>query len=154
MGEVDLWFSLYGNNMTGIFFDEQSSSCSQAAYYSSLYSHVKTVGSSGSLVINNPGTIVPECLANSSDIIVTFEDAQSNYQFWIPAGWEVNYASSKFWHIVQLWSLASLATVVALLQQRHVGYLYMTDSTGYDGLPSYWQQLNSACAKVNIWRGQ
>jgi len=146
--EVDKWFSYYAP-LDGIFYDETSQSCSDFAYYTTVYQYAKKNNPAG-IVVVNPGTVVPACLNSTGDIIVNFEDTEGTYNNWKAAGWEDKFPPEKFWHIVHTASSSSLPQLLSLAKSRNSGNIYITDKTlpnPYDGLPSYWTTEVTLVAK-------
>jgi hypothetical protein len=147
---IDLWYQLYPG-IRGIFVDEGASSCTYANYYTSITSYVKAK-QANALVIVNPGTTVPSCFANATDVIVNYEDVYANYAAFTPAGWESAYPVSKFYHIVYDTPAAQMPSVVAQISANHVGYLYVTNATSsnpYDALPGYWTSFLQQVAALS-----
>jgi len=134
--DVSDWAAFY-KPLDGIFYDEASNKCPTVDYYMAIGAYAKN--QVGGIVIINPGTVVPECMNATADMIVTFEGAESSYPNWKPSGWEAKYPANKFYHIVHTASAASLPGVVSLAKSRNVGNVYVTDKS-YSALPSYWTQ--------------
>lgn len=88
----------------GIFFDEASNDCADAAYYADLAAYVRSrytasawgrspsakikgwaagpgrgYPSGAALVLTNPGWSLPQCFANTSDIFASYESATADY---------------------------------------------------------------------------
>ena len=155
--DIDQYYTWY--NVDGIFLDEGPIDCSTQSYYLSLYQYIKAKGGKAIDIIN-PGTTIPECFANTADIIVTFEDTYSHYASWTPAGWESGYPASKFWHIVYGTPASDLSSVVSLAQARNIGTVYLTSLTfaqnPYGAMPpsSYWNsELSLVKAALSRLKG-
>jgi len=136
--EVDTWFSLY--SVTGIFVDQVTTSCLNSTYYAAINSYVKSINASYTVVMN-PGTIVPSCFSQLADILITFEGTLTQYQTWAPSGWEQNFTSNHFWHIIHNAAEADLDALLAVSSFRNVGLIYVTNGVEpnpYDSLPTYW----------------
>jgi len=142
--EVNAYHSWYGVN--GIFFDQASTSCSDAtpstSYYATLYSYVKNWGGT---VILNPGTQTQSCYVQDADVLLTFEGTDSQYvNSYSAPSWVRNYSPSHFWHLIYDTSrVTAMTQAVRLSKQRNAGYVYVTPDTGsnpWDTLPSgsYW----------------
>lgn len=149
---INAWASIYGQSrLNGIFIDEGSNLCSDASYYASIRTFIHGK-SSNWIMIMNPGTTLPSCFANSSDIFVTFESDYSQYHKFALAGWETAYAATRFYHIVYTApNVSAMEDVVNRAKNNHVGYVYITNDTlpnPYNGLPSYWTTELSAVASA------
>ena len=141
---------------------------STLSYYQSLYSYIKTLDPSYT-VIGNPGQpylngVSPQDYLSTADIFNIFEGPNS-----APAGspgyntypygqnWYESYPSDRFSNTIYdvpanagdpSQSSAMLADLSEAVQ-LDTGYVYITDLSGgnpYDGLPSYWDQEVSAVA--------
>lgn len=127
---------------------------SKVQFYQQIHDAVK--GSAGQVLdsassiqlIFNPGQpVVPEAYLPLADIFLTFEGSAESYQSFSAADYTLNYAPSKFWHVV--YRCSSNATIDATLSQfnsRHAEYLYITDldePNPYYSLPAEntWAQL-------------
>lgn len=152
--DIDRYYAWYGaSGLDGIFLDEvttaagpDTNSCTAAnpsgaanpyPYYEELYGYIKAKGGK---VVLNPGTHPSECYMRASDIVVNFESAHATYANDYPANpaWVSDYAPSRFWHLVYGSSgEAEMRQDVALSQQRHAGWVYVTP----DGLPNPWDSL-------------
>ena len=65
-------FSLYGNAMGGIFFDEGWNTCGDNNQYADLYPFISDTTKSrhaGAYTVLNPGGSMPQCFKNRSVIL-------------------------------------------------------------------------------------
>jgi hypothetical protein len=152
--EVDAWFELY--TVTGIFVDDVTTDCLNSTYYTAIYDYVKSYNTTYTVIIN-PGAIVPFCFEQVGDIIVNFEGNISQYDNWQPAGWETNYSSYRFWHIIHSAPQSALDVILDVVDFRNAGYVYVTDAVlpnPYGRLSSYWYDevltLQSGAAVTQI----
>ena len=142
--DVNAYYRWYGVN--GIFFDEASTSCASASYYSTLNSFVKAEGGLARTILN-PGTQTNECYVRDADILLTFEGSDTQYvdSYSAPA-WVARYSPSHFWHVIYGTSnVSAMAHAVRLSKRRGAGFVYVTPATlpnPYDILPSglYWTE--------------
>jgi hypothetical protein len=141
-----------GVDVSGIFFDQMSTSCSKESYYHQLYQYVQSVDPDA-FVADNPGTPVNVCALEPSDKVadtfVTFEDDARAYSATFlgnivgPSGvysQGAQYPPSAFWHLVYGASAAQMPQLVALAASRHAGYIYATNDNlpnPYDSVPGY-----------------
>jgi hypothetical protein len=140
-----------GLQVSGIFLDEMSSSCSTESYYATLYNYIQQVDP-GAFVMANPGTPVNVCFLNPSSVIantfVTFEHDAGTYlsQYQgnimnangtIARG--AQYPASRFCHLIYDASSAQMHQIVGEAVARHAGYAYVTDGT----LPNPWDSVAS-----------
>ena len=156
--EIDDYKAWYG--VTNIFLDEASSQSKDYAYYQDLADYIHQA--QGAIVELNPGVYPAEGYMNIADIVNVYENPYTNYASAQIPSWAYNYPASKFAHLVYATpDSASMQSVVALAQQRNVGYLYVTNDdlpNPWDTLPSYWanevSQLNATCpAPLSQWSG-
>jgi hypothetical protein len=147
LSEIDKYYDWY--KVDGIFLDEVSTDCNYAdSYYKGLYDYIKAKTSvKGQLVVLNPGTRTRECYLSVGDILLTFEDTFLVYrQITWPPGWEANYPTDRFWHLViRAGTTEDMKDAVSLSKQRHAGWVYVTPDRGpnpWDTLPSepYWSE--------------
>jgi hypothetical protein len=157
--EMDRAFAWY--NVDGIFFDESVRypvTCGQVDYYRSLHMHAKHMRR-GAMTVLNHGQILPECYADTADVLMTAEMSAADYKAgWKPWGWEHKYPASKFWHLVHSApTVAQMQEVVALSRSRNAGRTFVTSagmsspSGPYGSMPSadYWKaQLAAVSAPV------
>jgi hypothetical protein len=153
--EIQTYRSQYGNLINGFFFDRMSNDPSEVPYYQSLYSYVKGLSSSYS-VIGNPGTATNSSYLAASppaaNTFVTYEGSAANYT---SANTSTGSSSLYANIIYDQSSVAGMEADVAFAAQHNVGYIYVTDQplnppTGYlyDQLPSYWNQEVTTVASV------
>jgi hypothetical protein len=155
--DVDRWFSLYGSDIDGIFFDEGWNLCGLkddsttqiADIYAYIDRYVK-LRYPGVFTVLNPGTPVPQCYEHTMDTFVTFEgpfdkpDAPVDYANsytdikWVPQD------IRKLWHIVYEVSEANIVRAVQLAKERNVGLLHITDDLGGTGQNPYDSVPNAA----------
>ena len=139
--EIDDYYTWY--DVDGIFIDEADNNCATQPYYAELDTYTKTKGGLGMTIIN-PGTVTPECFVTAADVLLNFEGSYTQYQSYVPLGWESGYDPSHFWHLVYATSEADMPSAVLLSQARGAGYVYVTPDTlvpnPWDSLPqgSYW----------------
>jgi hypothetical protein len=150
--DVDTWYSLYGSNIGGIFFDEGWYECGQDNFYSELY---RTLNENtkrkypGAFTVLNPGSPMPQCFENSADTLMTFENSYEAYTTaYVPNDW-VAQDSRKVWHIIYNVPEAEVAHVAALAMERGAGLIEITNDVlpnPYDNLPedSYMETFMNA----------
>lgn len=135
-----------GIRVSGIFFDEMSTSCGDESYYHALYRYVREIDP-GAFVADNPGTAVNVCdLVPGSTVartFVTFEHDAATYLTQYPGniidgsgGYSAGeqYPAGTFWHLVYGASSSQMPQIVSLAAARHAGYVYATDGA----LPNPW----------------
>lgn len=138
--DINAYYQWYG--IDGIFIDQAYyADCSQASYYETLNSYIKSKG--GRVTVINPGTNTQECYVNVADMLVIFEGTYKSYKKWVPSSWVKNYSSNKFWHIIYSTSASQLQSALQLSKKRKAGWFYVTNAGGsnpYDTLPTgaYW----------------
>lgn len=135
-------------NIEGIFFDEMSSSGSEAGYYQTLENYVSSLGMQ--VTVGNPGTTVDNGLVGIFNNLCIYENPG------MPSvsdlnGYYSSYGNAGFSYIAYgISSLPSQSTMQSL--DAYVSYIYVTNLGGsnpYDGLPSYFTSEVSALAAVD-----
>jgi hypothetical protein len=145
--DVNTWYRLYGDALTGIFFDQVAESgdgASIAPVFRRLRDHVHQLDSTAVTVLN-AGAALPESFADLADVLVTFEGPCDAYltttgdDCFEPLAWSPE-PSQAIWHIVHhVPDAARAAEVVALSKSRGAALVYVTDGGGlnpYSSLPS------------------
>ena len=138
--------------VSGIFFDQMSTSCAKEGYYRQLYQYVQSADPAA-FVAENPGTPINICDfkpgGKVADTFVTFEDDVRTYLTRFlgnivgPSGvysLGAQHPPSVFWHLVYGVSAAQMPQLVALAASRHAGYIYATNENlpnPYLSLPGY-----------------
>lgn len=153
---VDRYRAFY--KIDGVFVDQMSTNAKHQAYYHSLYAYIKKVAPTYK-VIGNPGTATVEPYLNknkAADVLVTFEDNQSNFVKDVQPTWVNKYAPDRFAAIVGKASSAStMSSDLATARKHHAAYVYVTDqninvdSSAYGRLPTYWSQEVAAVRVAN-----
>jgi spherulation-specific family 4 protein len=147
---ISAWRTLYG--VTSIFLDEASTSGSELSYYQTLSSYVHAQAAGAQTIINF-GTVPAQSEMTAGDIIVTFEDAYSNYGSTRFPSWTASYPPSRFYNIVyNVPDQLSMLSVLREAASAGVGQIYATNDVlpnPYDTLPSYLStestQAHSGC---------
>ena len=138
-------------HISGIFLDEMSTSCSAYSYYATLYRYIHQLDPAA-FVAANPGTPVNVCFLSPRNTVantfVTFEHDASSYE----SGYQGNvigsngtvsagsqYPARTFWHLIYGAGAGQMPRLVALAEQRHAGYAYVTDAS----LPNPWASVPS-----------
>ena len=104
----------------------------------------------------NVGNYPAEDYMKIGDIVNVFENRYSAYPTAQIPNWAYKYPSTKFSHLIYGATSTEMTHVLALAQQRNVGYIYVTDGVlpnPWDTLPSYWSseisQLHATCINGN-----
>jgi Spherulation-specific family 4 len=145
--DVAAWYRLYGDEMSGIFFDQVAESddgASLAPVFRRLRDDVRHIDPDAVTVLN-PGAAVPASFAGLSDVIVTFEGSYDDYlgegpdAGFEPLSWRPG-PRQKIWHMVHHTpDPKRAAEVVKLSRRRGADVVYVTDSCAenpYSSLPS------------------
>lgn len=151
-------FNTANFNVTGIFFDEVSSSTDHQVmnYYRNLYDFVKNDIHSTNLdmVIFNHGTHAPSSYLDFSDVMVIFEGSYQQWTDYEPDAYVEAYPSNRFAaFIYDVPSPGDMKTSIDLAMSRHVGNVFITDDAlpnPWDSLPSYWKDEVSDVAAVPL----
>ena len=137
-------------HVNGIFLDQMSADSSTAHLqsYETIYQYAHGLQANFT-VFGNPGTI-PETSSYASlpiaDVLVNFEDDNTNYSTFTPPAWQASYPASRFANIVySVPTVAAMQTDVTFAAHHDTGWLYLTDGDdSYGALPSYLSQFESA----------
>ena len=145
--EVETWYRLYGDQVTGIFLDqiaESDDGASLAPVFRRLRDDIHRLDADAVTVLN-PGVAVPAAFADIADIIVTFEGSCEDYLAvgpdaeFEPLSWEPG-REQMIWHMIHHTpDPAHAAAVIALSRQRGADLVFVTDGGGdnpYAALPS------------------
>lgn len=159
--DITEWYRLYGDRVTGIFFDqvaESNDGASVAPVYRRLRDHVLQLDPDGVTVLNL-GMEAPPAFADVADVLVTFEGSCDDYLAtgptagFEPLSWQP-HPTQTIWHIVHhALSQAQAEEVVAVSRQRGASLLYVTDGCGanpYSSLPS---EVVWATVRVGVGAG-
>lgn len=161
--DVNRWYTLYGDAMGGVFFDDVENVCGPtkgSTQYVDLYRELTEYlhrMHPGSVSVLNPGITVPQCYEDAGDILATFEGSYSTFlnppADVAPAAWQLSADPNKFWSIVYDVPQSGIAAASARSQKINSGYVYYTprtlDSNPYltAPAPDYWTtELASAPA--------
>jgi len=151
IGDYQTWYGI-----TGIYFDESSSSASQLTYYQQATAAVRAADNDA-VVMLNPGTYPDQSYMSLGDLINVFEQPYSAFVNDPPPQWVYDYPADMFSSQVSAVPSGDLQAAVSLAEARHSGYIYLTDnadtSTLYEQLPTYWtaelQDIEASCAAAD-----
>jgi len=146
--DINNWYTWYPA-IQGIFIDEVSSSSSEISFYTTLYNSIKAESSSAQVVLN-PGAIPASGYTSISTKIVAFEDVGSDFG----SGSVPSYAtcSTRGNFAALLYSTSSSNYQAAITQVRdtwYYGWVYVTDQSNYNALPSYYSSEVTYIANGN-----
>ncbi len=140
--DVDMWYSLYGSSMGGIFFDEGWNDCGPGNIYANLYLHIDRYTKSrypGAFTVLNPGATMPQCFEHTMDTLMTFEQGYDAYKnSYVANDWKSSDLR-KIWHIIYGVPESEVANVAKLALERGAGLIEITNDVlpnPYDTLPS------------------
>ncbi|MDQ6778496.1 MAG: spherulation-specific family 4 protein [Actinomycetota bacterium] len=142
--DIDVYYRWYDVN--GIFFDQASTACSHEPYYADLNRYAKAKRGVARTILN-PGTQTNQCYVHAADILLTFEDSDSEYLHSYSAPpWVARYSPSHFWHVIYAaLTVAAMAHAVKLGRQRQAGFVYVTQA----GLPNPYSRLPTGAYWTN-----
>jgi hypothetical protein len=142
--DIDSWYSFYPN-IDGIFIDEVMGDAPSLAYYTSLFTYIKAVHPGHNYVELNPGTLPTEAYTSIADTICLFENSYTGWLSSWPtissSSWVKTYTPALWWAIVySIPDTSSMTTVVNSMKSAGVGYIFVTDQSGYTSPPSssFW----------------
>lgn len=140
--DVDKWYELYGQSISGIFFDEGWPECGPDNIYSNLYAHINNYTKRkypGAFTVLNPGAATAQCYENTMDTLITFESSYEVYSAnYKPNDWTPK-DPRKIWHIIYDVPQDRIEEVAALAKSRHAGLVGITDDAHpnpFDNLPN------------------
>ncbi len=151
IGDYQSWYGI-----TGVYFDESSSSAAQLAYYQQATAAVRA-DDSDAVVMLNPGDYPDQSYMSLGDLINVFEQPYSAFVNDPPPQWVYDYPADMFSSQVSAVPGGDLLAAVSVAEARHSGYIYLTDnadtSTLYEQLPTYWaaelQAIEATCATAD-----
>jgi Spherulation-specific family 4 len=143
----------------GIFFDEMAADVAAANFYRTVTDAVRAAHADWRLV-GNPGTAIPQALADMVDTVVTFEQGRGDYSQATTAPWMIGAPPSRQAHLhYNVDSEAQMRLLLAEAATRGAGSIYITDdrytpgspvdTNPFDRLPSYWAAEVAAVAAFN-----
>lgn len=128
--------------VTGVFLDEGSTTSKELPYYRAVSAYIRKENPGAPIWLNS-GAFPSRGYMETANVIMTFEGPYANYVGDAPTpAWVRDYDPRRFANNVYDTPVADWQHTLALIQQRHVGWSYVTDLTGsnpYSSLPSYWQ---------------
>lgn len=151
--DIDTYISWYA--VDGFFIDEMANDANTADYnyYQTLYQYIKSKGAQYS-VTGNPGANTQQSYLSipTVDCLMIFESNGSKYSSFTPSSWVYQYPPTQFVHLPYgVTNITTMSNYVGLAVSRNAGWIYISDSTLYSVLPSYWtnevnlvQSLNAA----------
>jgi PGF-pre-PGF domain-containing protein len=147
---ISEWYTLYPA-ISGIFLDEYNSSISiNSIYYGDLYSYIKTNHPSNSIVIANPGVIMPaqamQKVAGDANIFNIFEGSYQSFNGFALPTYLKQYGSKKFSVIVTNVSQANLQNAETIANESKLECAYFTDNNSanpYATLPRYFSAFTN-----------
>jgi DNA-binding SARP family transcriptional activator len=136
--EVSHAITWYGT--TGVFYDQVPTSCSDLAYYRSLYNYAHRLGD---LVMLDPGgfTASSSCYLPTADILQIFVGSQAQFQSATFPSWLASYPSSRFAAVVNSGTRAGVGLDLSDAARDRIGNLYVNDEKGtpnFSTLPAFW----------------
>ena len=144
--DMDHWKEFYQEDgVTGIFFDETSSSQDEVSFYKELSSYANSLDFE-TTILNSGITIDNEYFTqNVADIIVTYEESYDNWKEHFQTG-EVGYnhpdENTEIAILLHTTStIDDMKEVVEASQKDGFAYLYVTTDGGsnpWDSIPSYF----------------
>lgn len=151
--EIDSWYSMYGDYISGIFFDEVKDSPDTLCYMSVINNYVKRKHNNG-LTIANPGIHISDEIAPYADIFMTVEISGNTYINNYPqphSKFEEDPANqNRIFHVLYNVSSSDRAEVLRLARERNAGFVFITDDGNeantenqFDQLPTYFTDLTN-----------
>lgn len=150
--DIDMWYSLYGDDIGGIFFDEGWPECGDNNEYVNLYKYINNYTKRkhpGAYTILNPGSPIASCFEDTMDTLLTFElDYRAYTEAYTANGWTPK-DPRKLWHIIYNVPESSIDEVIQLSKKRGAGFVQLTNDVlpnPYDNLPdaSYMKTFMNA----------
>lgn len=150
--DIDRYLSWYA--VDGFFIDEMANDANtdDYNYYHSLYEYIKSKGSQYS-VTGNPGANTQESYITlpADDKLMIFESNGSKYAGFAPSSWVYKYPADQFVHLPYgVTNITTMSNYVNLAISRNAGWVYISDSTSYSVLPSYWTNEVNFIQTLNL----
>ncbi|KAJ5423592.1 hypothetical protein N7491_008808 [Penicillium cf. griseofulvum] len=140
--DVDMWYTLYGENIGGIFFDEGWPECGADNKYADLYKYINDYTKRthpGAYTVLNPGSPMAACFEDTMDTLLTFELSYDAYKnSYTPNDWTPK-DPRKLWHIVYDVPESAVVEVANLAKERGVSFIEITD----DVMPNPYDTLSA-----------
>ncbi|KAL4805129.1 Spherulation-specific family 4-domain-containing protein [Aspergillus unguis] len=150
--DIDMWYTLYGDNIGGIFFDEGWPECGANNEYVDLYKYINNYTKRkhpGAYTVLNPGSPMAACFEDTMDTLLTFELSYDAYKnSYTPNDWTPK-DPRKLWHIIYDVPESAVEEVAQLAKDRGASFIEITNdvmANPYDNLPgeSYIQTMLDA----------
>jgi hypothetical protein len=142
--EIDRWIEFYPD-ISGFFFDQQSSSDQNVEYYVKARDHAR-LRIKAALIITNPGSLCSDqyFARGVADVTCVFANFQGFAQFDLPGGLK-SFGPNRFAALVyNVPTATAMHAVVKDALAKGIGYLYVGDSprgdNPYGKLPDYWDE--------------
>ncbi|KAB8211919.1 fibronectin type III domain protein [Aspergillus parasiticus] len=124
--DVDMWYTLYGSRIGGIFFDEGWPECGDNNEYVDLYKYINDYTKRthpGAYTVLNPGSPMASCFEDTMDTLLTFELSYEAYtNSYTPNDWTPK-DPRKLWHIVYNVPESAVSEVTKLANERGAGMM-------------------------------
>ena len=151
-GMIQGYQSLYPGLYDGFFLDEMANTPgagnANLTYYNSIYTYIKGISGSyqviGNMGINPTVEAFLKPATQGADTLVTYENSATTFPYatYTPPSWATNYSANHFASIIhdESTTAAMQADITRAATVNNIGYVYVTDSSGYLALPTYWNQ--------------
>src|SRR2546428_681057 len=136
--EIDTYKSWY--SVSGIFFDQMSSTAGNETYYSNLNQYAKSQGLT--LTVGNPGQDTVFSYIGTVDNLMIHDDPGTPSLSYLGGGWHASYPKSNF--SFTSFAVSSLNSTFVTSASNYVGYMYITNLDSpdpFNNLPSYFGNL-------------
>ncbi len=154
--EIDQYYSFYPT-IDGMFFDETNNDgdATDLDYYGQIYAYVKAKGGLA-LVVQNPGTYVPEAMVDLADTWMSSEGSATSYltRNVTSTLYEKYYPPSKWWHCVHGVGYHQLDEYIDMAKRRGAGYISLVQDNGYNALPTWFEDFANKVAAGCASRGE
>lgn len=126
-------------NLAAFFIDTVNNTASTLAYYTELYSYIKSLNPAYQVILN-PGTTIDESYltAPAGDLVIVSEDYYSRWLSYRTPAYAGGYPAAQLGAIIHSTnSTTRLKNAVQLARQRNMGWFYATSFT----MPDPWKRL-------------
>jgi len=139
--DIEAWKQYYKEEgVSGIFFDEVSTSSSDVTHYSNLSSESRTRGLE--FVIFNPGITTDQVYIDSgiADVVVSYENPNRELLENPPATFNTPSSSTKLSLLIYKMEDDTVDDLIAFAREHQFSYIYFTED-GFDGNP--WDRIST-----------
>ncbi|MCH9740596.1 MAG: spherulation-specific family 4 protein [Epsilonproteobacteria bacterium] len=138
--DIEAWSNFYKEEgVSGIFFDEVSTSANDLAHYSNLCSEAKARGLE--FTVLNPGTTTDQAYIDSgmANVVTSYENPNRELLENPPATYNTSSSSTELSLLIYEMEDDNVDDLIAFAREHKFSYIYFTED-GFDGNP--WDSIS------------